>query len=413
MKHCKVDCVPTARRDFWGLFKLPKFIVDSTDISSFMHRYHKLEKGDLQIAMTGLPFLSKRRIQEFTSEDDLLQCLLSSCAIFPFAGLVHYRGMWNMDGGVTDFVPEVYGEGITPENTVSVSPFYFSSCDIKPSRYIPFWWAIIPPNNSYIIDWIYALGYEDGINYIDSKVSPDMLPPVQRPKIEGNHPRRMITRSQSGRIRADVDDIVENGNVIDVHALECKRGTHKLHRCTQSFDPVNMRCLSTKGTPYYSYSERRSMSIHRFFGYRFLPYQWLEMSFDAVLYVLVVCVWKPLILSIIYAELIAHVIVLAMATIARSLSDFFSPIMIAVGATLLSPHYAYLVGVACYVVVQKIIASWPKSKAYDRIWKCVCCIGSLSLLFRFVSGAPSPTLVKKHDMLEEVSLSYRFFKYVI
>ncbi len=123
---CKHECVPEARTTLFGLFNLPKYIEDSCYKSSFMHRYEKIKHGDVQIAMTGLglwPLLTRRRIMEFTSEDDVMQCLLSSCAIFPFANLVYYRDMWNIDGGMTDFTPEVYGEGITRKNTVTVSPF--------------------------------------------------------------------------------------------------------------------------------------------------------------------------------------------------------------------------------------------------------------------------------------------------
>ncbi len=31
---------------------------------------------------------------------------------------------------------------------VSVCPFYFSRADIKPSRYIPWWWSVYPPEPS-------------------------------------------------------------------------------------------------------------------------------------------------------------------------------------------------------------------------------------------------------------------------
>eukprot|EP01037_Dinobryon_pediforme_P034182 gene34182-39979_t len=43
--------------------------------------------------------------------------------------MVKKNGTWYLDGLWTDFQP------ILDEKTVTVSPFYFSDCDIKPSRY--------------------------------------------------------------------------------------------------------------------------------------------------------------------------------------------------------------------------------------------------------------------------------------
>ena len=53
-----------------------------------------------------------------------------------------YRGEWVCDGGLSDFKP------VIDADTITVSPFYFDYADIKPSRYIPPWWALYPPRTS-------------------------------------------------------------------------------------------------------------------------------------------------------------------------------------------------------------------------------------------------------------------------
>jgi len=91
--------------------------------------------------------------------DDLQLSILASCAAFPFGSLVNKQGQWYIDGGWSSFQP------VEDENTVTISALYFSDCDIKPSRYVPLWWSFIPTRSKQTVDWLYSLGYEDGIAY--------------------------------------------------------------------------------------------------------------------------------------------------------------------------------------------------------------------------------------------------------
>ena len=50
-----------------------------------------------------------------------------------------------------------------------VSPFYFSDTDIKPSRYVPLWWAFLPPKSGATVDWLYSLGFHDCLNYFEKR----------------------------------------------------------------------------------------------------------------------------------------------------------------------------------------------------------------------------------------------------
>jgi len=86
---------------------------------------------------------------EFDSAEDLQAALVASAAAFPLAQPVKRKGKWLIDGGLSDFQP------IFDENTITINPFYFSQADIKPSRYVPAWWALLPSSDPDTLDWLY------------------------------------------------------------------------------------------------------------------------------------------------------------------------------------------------------------------------------------------------------------------
>ena len=53
------------------------------------------------------------------------------------------------------------------EDAITVCPFYVSRADIKPSQYIPMWWALYPPEPSEL-DRVYHLGYKDALNWLNA-----------------------------------------------------------------------------------------------------------------------------------------------------------------------------------------------------------------------------------------------------
>jgi hypothetical protein len=118
------------------------------------------EKKPLTIVYTSLSAWASRRITEFTSRDHLEKSLLASCCAPPIAGMpFKMNGEWVMDGGLFDYQPTIDGK------TVTVSPFYCTGADIKPSRYVPMWWAVLPPGER-DVEWLFDLGYEDGLTWI-------------------------------------------------------------------------------------------------------------------------------------------------------------------------------------------------------------------------------------------------------
>lgn len=168
IRFCKDDCIPKAYSAISGLFRLHEYALKCID-KYLVQKYKEIPPNVLQIAVTKLWFFGGEIVKVHKSKDDLIKTLLASCAAFPFAAMVHREGGWYIDGGWTDFQP------ILDENTVTVSPFYFSDCDIKPSRYVPIWWAMAPPPSSDAIDWLYNLGYHDCVNYINLRGIPSSL----------------------------------------------------------------------------------------------------------------------------------------------------------------------------------------------------------------------------------------------
>lgn len=390
VEACKSDCVPSARGSWRGFLNIPRYIVDSCGIGGFLPRWDSVAHGELQVAVTGLPFLEKKRIMNFTSEDDLLKCLLASCAIFPLARLVHYRGSWHVDGGITDFVPDV--QGVSAEDTISVSPFHISYCDIKPSRYIPFWWAIVPPNSPETIDWIYALGYEDGLNYIDSRMKQG------DDAITSSIPSTAVERRHTQAYAKTVDG-KQSAAVVAKDVS---------YNYTQE--------LTTEGHRYYG--KRGNVSVHRFIGYKIFPYEWLELTVDAGLVFALLFIWKPIILTLIYMELLLKVGVLWVSTLVTELQGSISPVTMIIAGLFMLPHTIFLATTAVAMYVRKLVLMGPEDfnmKHYDHMWKCVLCIGSFSLLSKYFSGRPTAEMVKlaKHEILDEISFIYRLCKHII
>ena len=167
VQFCKDKCVPEAYGGITGLFRLNEYVSECL-AKYLLNKYEDIEPGILQIAVSKLPFFTTERVKEHKSKKHLMEALLASCAAFPFAPLVKLdNGRWYIDGGLSDFQP------ILNADTITVSPFYFSDCDIKPSRYVPLWWTFMPPTSSDTIDWLYALGWDDCITYVRSRGIPD------------------------------------------------------------------------------------------------------------------------------------------------------------------------------------------------------------------------------------------------
>lgn len=143
------ECIPRYYGHIFGIFKLNEFTNDCLDHACNLKDYNKIPSGGLQIAVTALPSLKRSIVSSFSSAEDLKECLLASSAALPFAPPVLRDGKWMVDGSFIEVQPTINAD------TVTISPFYFSNTDIKPSRYVPLWWALFPPRCDKTIDWMY------------------------------------------------------------------------------------------------------------------------------------------------------------------------------------------------------------------------------------------------------------------
>lgn len=160
IQFCKDHCLPTAYGRSDGLFLLSQYVSECVKANILPNiPAEGIPDNALNVAMTQLPFMKGEMASKFDSTDDIVLSLLASCAAFPLASLVNKQGKWYIDGGITNFQP------VEDAKTVTVSALYFSDCDIKPSRYVPLWWSFMPPRCENTVDWLYNLGFEDGLAY--------------------------------------------------------------------------------------------------------------------------------------------------------------------------------------------------------------------------------------------------------
>ncbi|GMF17791.1 unnamed protein product [Phytophthora fragariaefolia] len=159
--HVLNNVVPQAHSSLAGYFRVRPYLRDTLARHGGLQRFEGPNASQqLTIVYTSLSSLKSRRATTFESAEHLNETLLASCCAPPIAGLpFKLNGEWVMDGGMFDFQP------VYDDKTVTISPFYCVGADIKPSVYVPMWWALIPPGVR-DVEWLFDLGYEDGLKWI-------------------------------------------------------------------------------------------------------------------------------------------------------------------------------------------------------------------------------------------------------
>lgn len=198
-------CIPQCRGTLLGPFLLHKYVRGCLEYTGCLDECWENAKQKLHVAVTALPDFRAVRVSDFASKEDLISALLASAAAFPMAPPVRRQGRWLIDGGISDFQPLIDADA-----TVTVNPFYFSQADIRPSRYVPAWWSLLPPSHSGTVDWLYDLGYCDALRWMRSsnlehacagrcrRDAGDLLSCKHRPAREP-HPFDMSNRSSFRR----------------------------------------------------------------------------------------------------------------------------------------------------------------------------------------------------------------------
>lgn len=350
LQLCKDKYIPQAYAKPTGIFSLAEFASDCIDKTCNLYKWRQLQPGQLQVAITNLPFFHAERAKIFVSEEDLKKCLLASSSAWPFAPLVYRNGVWCVDGGLSDFQP------IVDEDTITVSPFYFSDADIKPSRYVPLWWAFLPPQSKDTIDWLYALGYEDCVKYLEKTVP------------------GFVSR----------DGIKRNPHSYDIRSSD-KSAVGSINR-------------------FLGYDTNELTSS---FGLKFLGY-----FMDFIMLILLIIVWKPLALACIYFEISLWVCFHFLTTVSYEMYELYPIISLAMG--FFAPDLALVSSLSFLVFLQKVsLFGYSKNNKIDKIFECLSCLWSVSLILRFLTGGPSSATLRKHDKLAKNSIIYRIFRHMI
>ncbi|ETV91422.1 hypothetical protein H310_13971 [Aphanomyces invadans] len=150
------DMAPTARSSIRNAFRVREYLDEALQMWGNFDRPGALEQAKrCVIVYSSISKWTSRRKSVFDSIEDLTTSIHASCCAVPICGLpFRFNGEWVMDGGLFDFQP------VLDESTVTISPFYCTQADIKPSQYVPMWWAMYPPEPERI-QWLYELGKHD------------------------------------------------------------------------------------------------------------------------------------------------------------------------------------------------------------------------------------------------------------
>lgn len=140
---------------------------------------------------------------------------------------------------------------------------------------------------------------------------------------------------------------------------------------------------------------------------------YVSFVLDFFLLVLLLVIWKPFALGMIYLELFLRIGLLLLLTFIYSLWALYPPNLLQ--RFVARPYFriiSYFIGVS---ILQQSVQQ-QKSQQIQRLeelWECVTCVASLSLLLRFVSGPPSEIELRKHNKLAKNSIVYRVFRHMI
>lgn len=168
----------------------------------------------------------------------------------------------------------------------------------------------------------------------------------------------------------------------------------------------------------------RRVSMHRFLGFQLRPTTASGSSWksflsacvgafmDVSLYMLLLFVWKPLAVCLIYFELLVVGLLNMWYGLLHEVYPFCP--LLCVLAALIGPHVWILALLAPGLVVYKLLLEGPSaaSRFQDTVEYFSCAV-SFSLLSKILPTPPTTTLVNKHERLSKLSVVYRFVRHFI
>ncbi|TFJ82081.1 hypothetical protein NSK_006746 [Nannochloropsis salina CCMP1776] len=348
VEYCKAVCIPRCRGTLLGPFLLHKYVRGCLDYSGCLEEHWQRANGRLSVAVTGLPDFRAIRINDFRSKEELISALMASAAAFPLSPPVRRRNKWLIDGGLSDFQP------VLESHTVTVNPFYFSQADIRPSRYVPAWWSLLPPSHSGTVDWLYDLGFCDTLRWMRSV---------------------NLESKCAARCRKDPSD-----------PLSCR------HRPTREKHP---------------FDQSNKSSFGRFFGYGRWP-----ILFDLMTMLLVQTVWRTTAYVLIYTEISLKFVYVGICALA--MEAFAMRWALLTGGVLLAPSLAHMLAALAAIISIKLSLD---GSAGRRQWhvalELAASLLSVSLFLRSLPILGNRIHLRKHHKLYRQSLMYRIMVHII
>jgi hypothetical protein len=152
--------------------------------------------------------------------------------------------------------------------------------------------------------------------------------------------------------------------------------------------------------------------MHRFLGYdvKNMTHEYVAFFVDLGLLFLLLLVWKPMALCLIYLELWVRIVVLSVVYFVKML--LFGTTS-AVSRMDVTNNKLATKKLESYLEVPTVNKKAWLRLQHNELWDCLSCVYSLSLALRFISGRPSSVTLRKHDRLARVSVLYRVFRHII
>jgi hypothetical protein len=179
MKSFALECADHYRESWWNFLCMKEYLVasiqrfgDKIVASRGMEKVlDAVNGGRLEVYATTLPLLRRKCIATFDEFGDVEEALLASCCLTPVVGFpfqLRSTGEWVCDGGITAFQPRS-GKGeidlAKGEVLITVSPFYFTQADIRPSMFVPAWWGLYPPHRE-LHAALFDVGYNSALDFL-------------------------------------------------------------------------------------------------------------------------------------------------------------------------------------------------------------------------------------------------------
>lgn len=235
-----------------------------------------------------------------------------------------------------------------------LSDIVIPQADIRPSRYVPAWWSLLPPSHAGTVDWLFDLGFCDTLRWMRSV---------------------NLEAACAHRCRKDPHD-----------PLSCR---HRPQREPHPFDQSN------------------KSSFRRFFGYGRWPF-----FFDLMTMLLVETIWRTTAYILIYSELFVKLIYVGLYALGRE--AFSMRWAIVTGSILLAPSFSHMVAALLFIVGFKLCLD---GSAGAREWRTalelIASLLSVSLFLRSLPIIGSRIHLRKHHKLFRQSLMYRITVHII